>query len=703
VTITASSLVATETAAMKDQLWRPPALFLHDWTNGLVVRTSWVTDVAPVQSAGEVRSGLTPKPSRLIDVVYRAAAQIEAALLRSCLQRMAMARTPVPLFCDQSLLTAAASAAATRLTCDTADRRFFVGGRVAIWPATATTVATSFDMVLITAVDGTGLDVAAITNAYDAGAVVAPVIEADLVPQVSATYVTDAVLTAQLTFREAVGAATLDPILAVGSTPDGISSYDSLPILAAAADWSGSSAGGASTALVGGAFRANETSQVGLVNYTEVHGTRAQLSQGPAFLQLDREAAFGLLGFYDGRGGRQKPFWGVNLTNDFAATAAITSGATTVTLTATAPLLDWDWRKDGGGLAIVLEDDTVVIRSITSVSRAAGVDTVTLASALPAFTGGTAAVARISMAFRSRFGSDEVQEQWVSDTAVQVTLPQVEVVREQAYDLSNMPAAPVGGGVSAPVPGGGGASAGGTCYSKWTYNCETHSLQFVSTECHTSDPADYHGGAWFADGTTTPTIYVKGSVVSDCSDCERGIEPEPPSDELCESCTCEGPFGESPDQYCLDQGSTASIAIGAVSTDDCPDFSAYFPELFDGALSDILTINDIPFVSKVGTVWTWHSASIGAFGGGPTRYDATVTIDTSTSLGTIKLKSGPYQIVTYTFNEPLISGSPPGGSIAGGSLKLQNSSDSSDVCTFGADFGPSVTLSCCGTMGTDCV
>jgi hypothetical protein len=89
---------------------------------------------------------------------------------------------------------------------------------------------------------------------------------------------------------------------------------------------------------------------------------------------------------------------------------------------------------------------------------------------------------------------------------------------------------------------------------------------------------------------------------------------------------------------------------------------------------------------------------MGPEGGGSTRYDVTVTIDTSTSGNTIKIKSGPYQLVA---TDLIISGNPPGSSNAGGTMQMQNSSNNSVLCTLNYDGGSWITLSCCGE-GLDC-
>jgi len=444
--VTASALIDPETQATKSQLWRPPALFLHDWSTNLVVRTSYATAIAVANTAGAVRTGLNPKPTRSMDVVFLAMDQNETALLRSLLQRMNQARTPVPLFCDQTPLTASATSGATTVACDTTNRHFFVGAIAAVWPAAAASMASTFDLLTISAITGTGLTFSgALTNNYTSGAMIAPVMEADLVPQASAVYATDQQMNAQLTFRETVGPGSLDPLTAVGSTPTGVSTYLTYPILASALGNAGGHFAGNSQ---GGALRANETSQVGLFNYTEVHG-RQQAAQTLEAMQLDRASAILLKRFFDSRGGQQKPFIVQDMTTDFSLASAVAGGDTVVHLSAVAPQLDWTWRTH---LALVCAEGSIVIRGIAGLARAAGIDTVTLSSALPALP---ATAIGATAAFLGRFASDELAETWITDSTLNVQMPLVEVIDETSPALAHMPAFPVGGSLRASMIGGG--------------------------------------------------------------------------------------------------------------------------------------------------------------------------------------------------------------------------------------------------------
>ena len=230
MSITGSILVPATTAAGKTDLWAPSAIIWPDWSTPITIRTSWSTDITTASSAAETRAALTPKPMRSIAFAVAAYSTAELALLRSWLARAAMARSLVPLYPDQSELTAAALAGDTTITCVTLTRRFYVGGRVAIVSpaidAGEKCVTTAFEIGTIAALDAESITLAAgLAADRPAGSLVLPLIEADLVPELSRTMITDDKATASLTFKETVGAMTLDPILTPGTVPEGVTVY----------------------------------------------------------------------------------------------------------------------------------------------------------------------------------------------------------------------------------------------------------------------------------------------------------------------------------------------------------------------------------------------------------------------------------------------------------------------------------------------
>lgn len=133
--ITASTLINSETEALKDQLWDPGSYYLPDWAdNGVPMTTSWRTAIVEARSDAEQRFGLVDKPYRVIDLMLQAWDQSSVRRLRGFISRLGKARTPIPIAPDRVRLDGRYDDEGATFTYttsrDLALRRYFVGGRV---------------------------------------------------------------------------------------------------------------------------------------------------------------------------------------------------------------------------------------------------------------------------------------------------------------------------------------------------------------------------------------------------------------------------------------------------------------------------------------------------------------------------------------------------------------------------------------------
>lgn len=470
MSVIASPLIAVESAAGSTDLWLPECLFVPDWAARFLVHTSWRVDVVSAESLSEARTAGTPKPLRTIEMTVLALGAGEADALRSLLERSSMARSLVPLWCDQAILTATPALGGTVLTVAGGGgvevRRFCIGGRVAIVDGTARSFTRNFEIGTIAAVDAEANTVTlagTLTGVRQAGDLVVPLLEADLVTQLSSAAITDTAASASLTYREVLGPMSLDPWVVPGTALAGLASYQGYPILGDGAggalepDWGKGGGGGGIQLTV---ERVAEVSGVGLGMYTQTHGARFKAGAKADYLQLDRASAAALLTFFDAMGGQQKAFLYPNPTADLRL-IGIEDG-THITVAADSAAFGWAWRPFVG---LRLLDGSWLVRAVSSVSRgtgsgggAMGIDTLILADALPdaLVTAGVGGVQRTSLVHLVRFASDEVTENWINDAMMQTTLGVIEVLEEKSIDLLNL-ASPVVGGTALGAANGTGS------------------------------------------------------------------------------------------------------------------------------------------------------------------------------------------------------------------------------------------------------
>lgn len=110
-----------------------------NWRDQIVVITSWRTDVVKSKiSASEDRRSLAIRPTRSIAGTLTGMTQKASTRLHASMSRRAKDIYPFPLYSDRSYLTQSSPALSKVIFCDTSYRRFFAGGRIAIFEIDST-------------------------------------------------------------------------------------------------------------------------------------------------------------------------------------------------------------------------------------------------------------------------------------------------------------------------------------------------------------------------------------------------------------------------------------------------------------------------------------------------------------------------------------------------------------------------------------
>lgn len=413
----ASTLVPAETAAVATDLWALSYLLKADWSGGMVLRSAYATDISPAVSDGEQRRGLLGKPQRLLECDLKSMDQGLLLGLQAAMDRMGSAKTLGPLYCDQSTATLAVGALDTVINCDISYRRFTTGARIAVFNPDTGAFAAGIVQALAV---GTITLTAPIGAAMPVGCLVFPLMECRLNLETSGEILAESVIRFKVTFAELPGPWSLDTGQGIGSVPGGFDSYLGYPILSTPYDYN--------RAMSTTVRRSGNYVATGVSQHVDIQGDRPRRLFKVPYTFGDRASAWLHFRFFHGRGGRLFPFWVASPTNDYQIVAFTAGG---VQVRAVAAEIDWLTRPY---IALVKADGTVQIRTITNVVRAGTVDTLTLDSVFDS----TGPQVRLTTARLMRNNSDELAEEWLTDSVAQTQQEFLEVVRESDVTIEGI-------------------------------------------------------------------------------------------------------------------------------------------------------------------------------------------------------------------------------------------------------------------------
>lgn len=141
-----------------------------NWREGILERLSWLTDIMDSTNGTEQRRGLRLSPRRSFEMTFNPIDDARS-YFDLFLHRLGTEEILLPLFHDKALLTAGVAIGATALAFDNTYREFETGGFAILLGDGPF----NFEIVEITAQDGTGLTVDPIMKAWPKNTVVHPV------------------------------------------------------------------------------------------------------------------------------------------------------------------------------------------------------------------------------------------------------------------------------------------------------------------------------------------------------------------------------------------------------------------------------------------------------------------------------------------------------------------------------------------------
>lgn len=399
-----------DTPESNTDLWTMSSFFMLSWVNSFKVSTTWYTEITLANNGAEKRISRVAKPSRVLSINLQTFSRPWAAI--NLMKRMGIARSFAPIYCDATKVTLVTG---NVFTCDTTFRRFFTGMWVVIYVPTAEPELSFWDVEAIESFTDSSITIAGgVTRTYPPGTRIAPLIEVDLMLDSSATVITDDKIEFALTCRESEGPSCLPALASAGNT---------IPTFFPQLDWSSSSTEGFHVE--------NRTMKSGKDDIYELIGPRPRFVSGRQTYNFTRALAWSILQFFDSVCGMTYPFYVLSMLNPFQV---LSVGTTSLTVTADGPLQNW---KTFGYIGIVERDTrTPYVRPITDVTRSAGVDTITFSPAIPSLAIGN--VRQVTPAFLCRFDSDEIVDEWVTDTQCRISFTVIELLSENSYPITGI-------------------------------------------------------------------------------------------------------------------------------------------------------------------------------------------------------------------------------------------------------------------------
>lgn len=175
-----------------------------NWANGITETLAWLTDVMISPSGAEQRRSVRLTPRRSFEFTANPVNE-ERTFLDLCLEQLGNETWMLPLWHDKARLSTQAEIGDTRLVFDTRYREYVVGGSAILY-----TDAFDYQVVTITAIDDSGLDVNAIGTVAPQGQEIYPLQPAYITNRSGYTSLTNRVGQAQIEFT-LDGANPFDP------------------------------------------------------------------------------------------------------------------------------------------------------------------------------------------------------------------------------------------------------------------------------------------------------------------------------------------------------------------------------------------------------------------------------------------------------------------------------------------------------------
>lgn len=399
----------------------------QDWGVSVRVETAWRTVVTDADStAGEERVQLWTRPARTVHVRWVGIDRAEAQRLVFAILRSGHEQTRVPIACDQAVTTASSSS--VTINCPTADRRFSAGYYCLIHDVSGGR-AINPQVRYVTAVGGSSLTVTpALTGSYAAGAIVYPLILAEVELEREVEFPSSQVCVIEAAFREVIGVEALpaltNGLTSLGAFPTATVESATYNLMDEDHDWAAQ--------FVAGHIRPGEDYERGRGRQVYKRGARPLWRWGAQFLFDTRTLAWDFLELLDNLRGRTGALWWPWPANVWSAQGYAT---TYVEISASGNLDDMEDLVSH--VAIKFTSGTWAVRRISTVVLTGGVWRITPTENWPA--GSLSDVSKVCPCALVRMESDAAEEEWLTDQVMRIGLSVREIMSEAAVASVSAP------------------------------------------------------------------------------------------------------------------------------------------------------------------------------------------------------------------------------------------------------------------------
>ena len=392
-------------------------LFFNNWVQRVEISTSWSTEIKSSQAeVAEDRRGFLERPQRTLTFQWAGLDKEGTDRLIPAVKRLANEEIQVPLYSGETALTASISGSpSTTLFCNTVDRRFYAGGRIAIAELTGNRFTGDYTTrVIVETLNDRIIVDSGVSNVNAGRTSIFPLLSVRILLEPSIDFLSNHVVRANLTVDEVFGPNTLGPF--ESGLPGGFQVFQGAPIFNFEPDWS--------SEVPVTLRREGAIVQSGHSSITETRGARQRYVLGYNLL-FQRPEAIKFMRFFDTRMGALLAFWQVDQ-EDLWTVDSQSNGDLEVNIEALGNFNRFVEELDF--LGIVMLDGTVHLEAVANIDDEGATWEVTLASAFPSINLGQ--IRRVARARLVRFEKDSITERWETLNVCTMETSTVELIDE---------------------------------------------------------------------------------------------------------------------------------------------------------------------------------------------------------------------------------------------------------------------------------
>jgi len=404
-------------------------IFLHDWADQAILRSSYLTDISTSPStAAESRRSLALKPERSLELVWRQTKEefdendfSRLDRLFVFLRRITDQRFQAPLVMDQRELNQAYLSTDDTIFFDTSRGRWFPGARIVIVQLDFCGRYESKSFHTIDDLEDDRLILSAQLGVdVKSGSVVIPVIDCEVSLEAEMRLLNGCLGEVSITVNEIAGTSQLPPTRS--DIPAGMASFNGYPILDVDPDWSDGVKIGRSRSGI--EFRSGRSRGV------SIYGFRSAQTHELSFVN-ERPEYWNLVELFDTRRGRARSFYHID--HDHLLTP-VSISTVNVEVEEFGDLTDFKEEFEGGFVGIKMRNGDHYVREAVTIQLLGGAYRITVSPALPAGLQ-IGNVVQIARARYSRLDSDEMEERWFHTGLADTSLKIRETLEEKNVEL----------------------------------------------------------------------------------------------------------------------------------------------------------------------------------------------------------------------------------------------------------------------------